>query len=113
VTDDRDQQKSVIKWMETKGLLFIILGWSWLMTVYDIYAVFGQSPLDSLEEELDSIFQSGGSGGAQVESTQEPTDRDNDPIDMTVDSIDGPLKIQFALEQDKEFPENYYIRDYT
>jgi hypothetical protein len=44
----------------------------------------------------------------------ELTDRDNDPDDMTVDSTDGPLKIQFELEQDPGWGPNFYdIRDYT
>ena len=108
----RNQQK-VIKGMECKVLLFIILAWIWLMTCYYTSAVFGQTELESLERELDSIFQSGSGGGAQVESTQELTDRDNDPDDNTVDSIDGPLKIQLELIQDNKFPENYVIQDYT
>jgi hypothetical protein len=83
------------------------------MTCSDTSAVFGQSPLDSLEEELDSIFQSEPGGGGQVDSTQGLTDRDNDPDDNTVDSIDGPLKIQLALVQDKEYLENYVIQNHT
>jgi hypothetical protein len=43
----------------------------------------------------------------------ELTDRDNDPDDMTVDSKDGPLKIQFGLEEDPESPNFYYVKDYT
>lgn len=57
---------------------------------------------------MDSIFQSE-NAGALVELT----DRDNDPDDMTVDSIDGPLKIRFELEQDNQYPEHYIIQDYT
>ena len=41
------------------------------------------------------------------------TDRDNDPDDMTIDSKDGPLKIQFELEQDPESPNFYEVQDYT
>jgi len=53
---------------------------------------------------------------AEVEektSAVELTDRDNDPDDMTIDSKDGPLKIQFKLEEDPESPNFYYVRDYT
>jgi hypothetical protein len=75
------------------------------MTACDIGAVYGQT--DPLKE-LDKIFQSENTG-----ASVELTDRDNDPDDMTVDSIDGPLKIQFELEQDPESPNFYDVQDYT
>ena len=86
VAHDKSHLKA-IKLMKNRPVLFIILSWSWLLTIYD----YGTSPVYG----------------------QQLTDRDNDPNDNTVDSIDGPLKIQLALEHESESPQIYAVKYYA
>jgi hypothetical protein len=86
VAHDRNRQRGT-KWLENKTILFIILGWSWLITVYD----------------YDMIAVNG----------QGSTERDNDQADMTPDSTDGPLKIQLALEQSPDSPTIFVVKYYA
>lgn len=60
-----------------------------------------------------SPFNTGGVTSGDPGAPTELTDRDNDPDDMTVDSVDGPLKIQLELEKDNQYPEHYTIQNYT